>query len=283
MNKSILGTSILVLLAVSACEDNDSVADEIVEEPCVTIQCIEDDNQQSIEQIYNEVINNKNYDLVDSIYTVDFIHNNSAIGATTTGQKAHFNSLATQNPDHVANIKHIVTDNEYVAVHWHYSNTLDNEFSGYSNVDLYKLDNGLVVEQWDISMGLNDTTVSGNSAFSDLYVYENTAAVMNDTKEEENKTMVSSFYLDLFNTGDLTLIDQFVDIDYLQHNVWVPNGSEALRNFVGGRTPGGLEIFLTLAEDDIVWTFSGGDNLGVVDLWRVNYNEGKIVEHWDLF
>jgi len=283
MNKSILGTSILAFLAIFACNDTDKNSEDKVEEQCVTTQCIEDDNQKSIEQIYNEVINNKNNDLVDSIYTVDFIHHNSAIGATTTGQKSHFTSLVTNNPDHVANIKHIVADGEYVAVHWHYSDTPDNEFSGAIKSDLYKLNDGLVVEQWNVSMALGDSTVSGNSAFSDLYVYDNTAAVMSDTKEEENKTMVTEFYLDLFNTGDVSLVDEFVDINYLQHNVWVPNGSEALSNYVSSITPGGLEIFLTLAEGDMVWTFVGTDNLSVVDLWRVNYNDGKIVEHWDLF
>ncbi|MCJ8312272.1 MAG: ester cyclase [Saccharospirillaceae bacterium] len=283
MNKSILGTSILAFLAVSACNDTDSNAEDNVEEQCITTQCIEDDNQTSIERIYSEVINNKNHDLVDSIYTVDFIHNNSAIGATTTGQKSYFDALVTDNPDHVANIKHIVADGEYVAVHWHYSDTPDNEFSGSINVDLFKLDNGLVVEQWDRSSDLQATTTSGNSTFSDLYVYANTAAVMDDTKKEENKTMVTDFYLDLFNTGDLTLVDEFVDINYLQHNIWVPNGSAALSNYVGSITPGGLEIALTLAEDDMVWTFVIGlDNLNLVDLWRVNYNDTKIVEHWDL-
>jgi predicted SnoaL-like aldol condensation-catalyzing enzyme len=49
---------------------------------------------------------------------------------------------------------------------------------------------------------------------------------------------------------------------------------------VSSRTPGGLSFFATLADDDLVWTFSGNGNLALVDIFRVD--NGKIVEHYDL-
>ena len=282
MNKSTLYTSMLVLLTVSACNSSDSDPEQ-AEVQCVTTQCIEDDNKQAIEKIYSEVINNKNSDLVDSVYAADFIQNNASITASVAGQKSYFDSLATQNPENTASIKHIVADGEYVAVHWHYSDNPDNQFAGAAKIDLYKLNAGMIVEQWDMSMDLYGDTISGNSAFSDLYVYKNTAATMTEIAEEENKVMVTDFYLDLFNNGNIELIDELLDVKYLQHNVWVPDGSAALSNYVSGGGTEGLKISLTLGQDDLVWTFSIADNLNLVDLWRVDYNEGKIVEHWDIF
>jgi len=252
------------------------------QEPCVSVAC-QDSNQYVVEQIYHQIMNGNNTQLVYSLYREDFIQHNADITGGLDGQLAYFNQLTSDNPDHVATIKHLVADGEYVAAHWHYSDSPDNEFSGSARVDLYKFNDGLIAEQWNIAMPLGESTVSGNSAFSDLYVYQESPALMTEAMEDVNKDMVTSFYLDLFNNQNIALIDELVDENYLQHNVWVPNGSGALRDFVSSRTPGGLEIFLSLAADDLVWTFSAGDNLTLVDIWRVDYSSGKIVEHWDLF
>ncbi|WDD99638.1 ester cyclase [Thalassomonas actiniarum] len=281
-----------LLVSLFACNsDNDSKSPEVAgvdqpenppQGPCVSVEC-QDSNQYAVEQIYTEIINGNNTQLVYSLYQEDFIQHNDAITAGLSGQQAYFNQLSSDNPDHVATIKHLVADGEYVAVHWHYSDTPENEFSGSAMVDLYKFSDGLISEQWNIAMLLGASTVSGNSVFSDLYVYQDAEVLMTEAMEDANKEMVTAFYLDLFNNQNIALIDELVDENYLQHNVWVPNGSAALRDFVSSRTLGGLEIFLSLAADDLVWTFSAGDNLTLVDLWRVDHDTGKIVEHWDLF
>ena len=163
---------------------------------------------------------------------------------------------------------------------------MDNEYIGSARVDLYKLADSMITEHWDVTMIPNASTASGNSVFSDLYIYPtNTAPNENISIEEINKVIVTDFYLDLFNNQNLDLIDELVDPNYLQHNFWVPNGSDGLFNYVSGGGTAGLTIFLTLAEDDMVWTFSGPgtDNLQTVDLWRFDNNIKKIVEHWDVF
>lgn len=259
----------LLLLGVSAC-DNEK----------------EKDNRVVIEQIYSDVINGLNTGLVPSLYADDFIQHNSDIVAGLEGQEAYFEAMTSNNPNHVATIKHIVSDGEYVAVHWHYGEDVDNEYVGSARVDLYKLSDSMIIEHWDVTMIPNINTASSNSVFSDLYVYPaKTSGNSLGSIEEINKIIVTDFYLDLFNNKNLDLIEELLDPGYLQHNYWVPDGSEALYNYVSGGGTEGLTIFLTLAEDDIVWTFSGTgiDNLNTVDLWRVDNNIDKIVEHWDVF
>jgi predicted SnoaL-like aldol condensation-catalyzing enzyme len=286
-------TIIGLLLATSACNSNGKKSAAIIEtptvvevplpeDPCSTIEC-QNSNKYVVEKIYSDVINAHTPKQVHTYYHESVVQHNPNIDDGTLAQEAYFTQLSSDNPDHIATIKHLVADDEYVAVHWHYSASPDNEFSGSSMVDVYKLDGGLIVEQWNIAMSLGESTVSGNSAFSDLYVYDNAPAIMTDETEDANNEMVTTFYLDLFNNANVDLVDEKVDVDYLQHNVWVPNGSAALKSFVSNRTPGGLDIFLSLAEGDLVWTFSKNENLTLVDIWRVDYNEGKIVEHWDLF
>ncbi|WP_057832615.1 nuclear transport factor 2 family protein [Colwellia sp. TT2012] len=299
MNIFKLGSIALVITTLSACGGSDSpttpptakvaipadvIAVSVNGEFCTSVAC-EDSNKIVIEQIYNDIINGGNSGLVTSIYNENFTHHNSTITAGIEGQTDYFNTMFTDKPDSVATIKHIVADGDYVAVHWHYSDNPENEFIGQANIDLYKLKDELIVEQWNKSMSPNESTASGNSVFSDLYDYGNSQPNNDIAIEEDNRSMVKNFYLDLFNNQNLSLIDTLLDPNYLQHNFWVPNGSAALRNFVSGGTSGNLTIFLTLAEDDLVWTFSGSGtgNLGGIDLWRVDNNTNKIVEHWDVF
>ena len=303
MNIFKLGCIVFVINALSACGGSSSskaptapisttpptTTPEVIDvsinaEFCTSVAC-EDNNKVLIEQIYNDIINGGNSGLVASTYDENFIQHNSAITAGIEGQTSFFNAMFTDNPNHVATIKHIVADGDYVAVHWHYAENPKNEYIGKANVDLYKLKDNLIVEQWDQSMIPNESTASGNSVFSDLYDYGNTQPNNDVAIEESNRSMVTNFYLDLFNNKNMDLIDELLDPKYLQHNFWVSNGSAALREFVRGGGTGGLTIFLTLAEDDLVWTFAGSktENLSTIDLWRVDNNTNKIVEHWDIF
>ena len=291
--------SIMLLLGVAACGSSKKEPEEVVddlpiikedsttrnEQLCLTISC-EETNKFVIEQIYNDVINGLNSGLVASLYAEDFIQHNPDITEGITGQEAYFVEMTTNNPNYIATIKHIVADGDYVAVHWHYGKNAENEFIGSARIDLYKLSESQIIEHWDVYMKPNSSTVSGNSVFSDLYVYPTNTFPNNDAAiEEENKTMLKTFYLDLFNNANLSLIDELVDPNYIQHNFWVENGSKSLKDFVKGGGTGGLRIFLNLAETDLVWTFSGSgiDNLETVDIWRVDNNIKKIVEHWDVF
>ncbi len=295
--------TIILLLGVTACGSGGSNEPEVIvetkvpdpkkpdpkepaDEPlCLTVSC-EETNKFVIEQIYNDVINGLNTGLVASLYAEDFIQHNTNITAGITGQETYFNTMTSDDPNHIATIKHIVADGDYVAVHWHYAEDADDEFTGSARIDLYKLADSMIVEHWDKKMEPPASSTSGNSVFSDLYIYPANTQANNDIAiEEENKTTVTEFYLDLFNNKNLDLIEELVDPSYLQHNFFIANGSDALFNAVSGRSAARLAIFLTLSEGDIVWTFqgSGEGNLGTVDLWRVDNNINKIVEHWDVF
>lgn len=268
MNMIKLVCTILLLLGTTACVEK------------------EESNKVVVEQIYEDVINGLNTGLVSSLYAENFIQHNPEIPSGVEGQEGYFDEMIANNPKHVATIKHIVADGDYVAVHWHYAEDVENEFVGSARVDLYKLKNSMITEHWDVVMTPNVITASGNSVFSDLYIYPvGTYPNADISLEEINKVIVTDFYLDLFNNQNLDLISELVDPNYLQHNFWVPNGSDGLYNYVSGGGTEGLSIFLTLGEGDMVWTFSGPgiDNLQTVDLWRFDNNIKKIVEHWDVF
>ncbi len=248
--------------------------------PCATQEC-EAQNKALVTTIYTEVMNNNRVDLIENLFDVNVILHIAGANNGSTGETAHLQTLKNKNPSYQATLKHLAADGDYVAVHWHLSASPSDEFSGIAVVDLYKLAGNKIVEHWFLMANLWSPTASGNSLFSDLYVYPATKPLATQASEAANKDLVTSVYLGLFNDKNLDLVDQYIDPGYIQHNPFVQSGREPFRSFVSSRTPGGLSFFATLADDDLVWTFSGNGNLSLMDIFRVD--AGKIVEHYDLF
>jgi len=149
-----------------------------------------------------------------------------------------------------------------------------------------------VIERWDVTQTADGETASTHSMFSDLYVYaDGTGPNTDPLVEEMNKTTVTDFYLTVFDNSEdddvkLALFDMLIETNYLQHNRFVDTGAAALRGAVPGSSlPNVDSVGLSLAEDDLVWTFrfDGNEALDVADLWRFDNNIDQIVEHWDVF
>ena len=126
-------------------------------------------------------------------------------------------------------VKHILADGNFVAVHWHASVTPNNEFSGQSGIDLFRLDQGRIVEHWDVIQDVPVSSASGNSMFGDLHQYPGKPPKLNELQEEINKLLVLFAYDGLFNRHQLSMLDLFfAGENYIQHNPLIPNGAEAL-------------------------------------------------------
>jgi predicted SnoaL-like aldol condensation-catalyzing enzyme len=263
----------LLLLLLLGCTHQEHVFS------CIAEAC-ETNNKTLVMRIYTELMNKNQANLVEELFDSKLVIH-SATHKGFEGEKAFLHTLKTNNPSYIATVKHIAAEGNYVAVHWHLSSTPTNEFSGQVVVDLYRLSHQKIVEHWYLSRQLMEKTTSGNSVFSDLYQYKSTKPITTQASEADNKSLVTSAYLGLFNQNNLELIDLFFVPDYIQHNPFVPNGREALRSFVKTLPPGNLGFFVTIADDDLVWTFSGEADLKLVDIFRVDNK--KIVEHYDVF
>jgi len=251
-----------------------------IQKSCVTQEC-EAINKELVLKIYTDAMNKNQSDVIEAVFDTNVTLHMPAANNGITGELARLQALKNNNPAYIATVKHISADGDYVAVHWHLSNTPTDEFKGKAEVDLYKLSGNKITDHWSKSQDLSATTVSGNSLFSNLYYYADGKPVATQASEAENKELVTSVYLGLFNDKNLTLIDTYIYINYQQHNPYVFDGREAFRTFVRSRTAGGLSFFATVSEDDLVWTFSGDGRLTVADIFRVHNK--KIVEHWDVF
>lgn len=50
----------------------------------------------------------------------------------------------------------------------------------------------------------------------------------------DNKAIVTKFYQEVFQAGDLSHLDNYMRDDYLQHNPTVKDGKKGFREFITG-------------------------------------------------
>jgi predicted SnoaL-like aldol condensation-catalyzing enzyme len=106
---------------------------------------------------------------------------------------------------------------------------------------------------------------------------------------EKNKKIVVEFYQKLFGDKDVSVIDQYLVDDYIQHNPGVADGRQALKDiaakWLANQPKSTVDFQKVAADGDLVFLHiktksNSGKDVSLIDIFRLK--EGKIVEHWDI-
>ncbi|MFI7462080.1 nuclear transport factor 2 family protein [Nonomuraea sp. NPDC049646] len=102
--------------------------------------------------------------------------------------------------------------------------------------------------------------------------------------------LVRDYFEQIWNQGRTQLADRFLAADLIQHNPNLPDGRQALTEFIDGmraQLPDArFEIHRMAVDGDLVFAHSlftaqpGHSGIAVVDIFRIA--DGLIAEHWDL-
>lgn len=171
-------------------------------------------------------------------------------------------------------------DGDFVFTHTEYD-----FFGPKAGFDIFRFENGLIVEHWD---NLADITPPNPSGRTQL---DGATDITDTDKTTANKELVKGFVNDILMGGAPDKITDYVSTEtYHQHNSAVADGLDGLGAALKYFAENGLvmeydKVHKVLGEGNFVLTasegkFGKGDHVAYYDLFRIE--GGKIVEHWDV-
>lgn len=205
-----------------------------------------------------------------------YIQHNLAVGDGLAG----FGAVLAQLPKGSAkvNVVRAFEDGPYVFTHTEYD-----FFGPKAGFDVFRFEDGVIVEHWDNLQEISITSASGRSQFDGPTTLENL------DQTEANKALVKNFVNDVLMGASPGKITDYISTEhYAQHNPGVKDGLAGLGEALNALSEAGMPMVyeknhLLLGEGNFVLTVSEGQfmnkHVSFYDLFRIK--GGKIVEHWD--
>lgn len=194
---------------------------------------------------------------------------------------AGFGKLLAQLPKGSAKVNTVraFEDGNYVIAQTEY-----NFFGPKAGFDIFRFEDGKIVEHWDNLQDIAGPNPSGHTMF------DGTTEIKDLDKTEANKELVKNFVQDvLMGKNPNKLQDYFNGDNYIQHNPSIADGLSGLGKALDAMAKSGITmkydtIHMTLGQGNLVLVVSegsfGGKHTSYYDLFRVE--NGKIAEHWDV-
>jgi len=194
---------------------------------------------------------------------------------------AGFGALLQQLPKGSAKVKtiRVVEDGEYVFTHSDF-----NFFGPKIGFDIFRFENGKIVEHWDNLQETPKPNPSGRT------MTDGATEIKDIDKTEANKKLVRQFVEDILVNGKMDKLAGYFNGDNLiQHNPVIPDQLSGLGKAIREWAKQGITlkydtIHMVLGEGNFVLVVSEGQLAGkhnsFYDLFRVE--NGKIAEHWDV-
>ena len=207
-----------------------------------------------------------------------YIQHNLAVGDGLEG----FGNVMANAPEggFKAKVIRAFQDDPYVFLHVEYD-----FFGPKAAFDIFRFENGKIVEHWDNLAEVTPPNPSGRTQF------DGETNILDLDKTTPNKELVKAFVTDILMDGKVDQITDYVNPEkYLQHNSQVADGLDGLGAALAYFAENGLvmqydKVHKVLGEGNFVLTvsegkFGKGDHVAYYDLFRLE--DDKIVEHWDV-
>ncbi|WP_378950090.1 hypothetical protein [Mesorhizobium sp. ANAO-SY3R2] len=172
----------------------------------------------------------------------------------------------------------VFQDGDYVVAHTDY-----NFFGPKIGFDIFRFENGRIVEHWD---NLQETAGPNSSGHS---MTDGPTEATDLNKTASNKALVAAFVDGILVNGRMEQLGTYIEGDaYTQHNPHIADGLSGLDEALKAMAAAGLtvkydKVHQVLGKGNFVLTVSEGSFAGkhtsFYDLFRVQ--DSKIVEHWD--
>lgn len=206
-----------------------------------------------------------------------YVQHNLAVGDGLAG----FGEVMKHAPEggFKANVIRAFEDGDYVFTHTEYD-----FFGPKIGFDVFRFEDGLIVEHWDNLIEVAPPNPSGHTQIDGV------TDIADKDKTEANKKLVEDFINDILVKGEMAQVGNYFDGDnYVQHNPAVGDGLSGLGAALKAMAEQGIimkydKVHKVLGEGNFVLAMSegefGGKHTSYYDLFRID--NGKVAEHWDV-
>ena len=205
-----------------------------------------------------------------------YIQHNLRVGDGLAG----FGQVLKQLPEGSAKVQvvRVFQDGDFVFAHTKY-----HFFGPKIGFDIFRFEDGRIVEHWDNLQEIATTSASGRTQI------DGPTEATDLEKTEANKVLIEGFVRDVLMGANPGKVTGYISTEhYFQHNPAVADGLDALGKALEAMAKAGTPMIYSgnhriLGEGNFVLSVSEGQFLGQAaafyDLFRIE--DGKIVEHWD--
>ena len=256
--------TVLTMASFASCEaDNDEAKMEV-------------SNKQKVKAVL-ESIETGATEPVAYINPNKYIQHNQAVADGLAGFGEVLGALNEAGGGKVE-VKRLFEDGNYVVAHTKYD-----FFGPKAGIDIFRFEDGLIVEHWDNLQEIVAETASGRTQF------DGPTEIKDLDKTEANKSLVKNLLNDVFLGADPDKITEYISTEqYDQHNPGVKDGLAGLGEALAALAEAGMPMIyeknhLVIGEGNFVLAVSEGifmkEKVAFYDIFRIE--KGKVVEHWD--
>jgi predicted SnoaL-like aldol condensation-catalyzing enzyme len=120
-------------------------------------------NKKAVLEFYDRAINQKNFEAAAKFLGPRYTQHNPRATDGPEGLKAFLAFLREKFPDYHSDIKRVFADGDYVILHVHNIPTPGSR--GNAIIDIFKLENGKIVEHWDVRQEIPEQAANNNTMF----------------------------------------------------------------------------------------------------------------------
>jgi len=120
-------------------------------------------NKRAVVEFYDKAINQKDFEAASKYFGARYTQHNPLAADGPEGLKAFLQFLREKFPGSRSEIKRVFADGDYVILHVHA--VREPGTRGNAIVDIFKLENGKIVEHWDVIQPIPEKAANPNGMF----------------------------------------------------------------------------------------------------------------------
>ena len=120
-------------------------------------------NKKVAVEAYDAMLNKHDIDAATKHFGTRYIQHNPMAPDGIEGFKPFFKAYISQNPNSSVEIKRVLADGDFVVLHVHLR--LHPDDRGRAAVEIFRLEDGKIVEHWDVIQPIPESPANNNTMF----------------------------------------------------------------------------------------------------------------------